>query len=179
MDFTSTTSGFSARAFDEDSTQVLTVRPNVGNSLPQTRPTQNSTIKTETIPPALLANWTRLNSSNFSSLFYTRLLKFAGDRFSSAVKKAPLRAQSLSNFLDFWQLIKPDAREPEFALSKDGSIHAEWFKSNRQHLHLKFLDDKIFFGLFDNGHILEGSENSRVVAKVLSEHPSKPFRWSL
>jgi hypothetical protein len=178
MDVTSTGT-FDLPIFEEEATQGLSMRSSIGSAeIRRFRPPAVTTINTDALPAALTANWTRLNASNFSAKFYTRLLRLAGERFNNAVKKEPLRSESLSNFLRFWEHIKAEAREPDVAISKDGSIHAEWFKSRRQHLDMKFLDDRILFGLIDGDKILEGAESRELVHLILTSHGSKPFQWS-
>jgi hypothetical protein len=138
-------------------------------------------IATETLPTAMVANWTKLKSSALSAQFYSRLLRLASDRFSSAAPHATtaerLRPSSLSDFLDIWSTIKSDAVEPEISLSTDGSLIAEWFKSPDQHLDIKFGRSAVMFGLFNRGHIIEGAEGKDLVVAILRNHSAKPFQW--
>jgi hypothetical protein len=89
-----------------------------------------------------------------------------------------LRPASLRNFLEFWSAIRGGAVEPELALAPDGSLHAEWFKSPRQRLDVRFLDRNLVFGLFTNNNVLEGTEHHNTVALILKAHQAKPLSWS-
>jgi hypothetical protein len=81
-------------------------------------------------------------------------------------------------FLAFWATIKDAAFEPELALTPDGSLQAEWFKSSRQRLDLTFAEPKIFFGLFAPNDIVEGAGDIDTVTLILKTHRVKPFMWS-
>ena len=88
-----------------------------------------------------------------------------------------MKVSSLNRFLHFWSLIRDDAVEPELALAPDGSIHAEWFKSLRQRLDIRFTDPNVRFGMFTNNNILEGADKLSTVAQILKDHHAKPLTW--
>jgi hypothetical protein len=156
----------------------VSVRP-PGRLISPRRPPQQDIVGTDALPAALAANWSKLRTSGLSPKFYSRLMRLASDRFSSAPppKQEKARSSSLSDFLDFWSVIRMDAVEPDLSLSNDGSIVVEWFKSNDQRLDIKFGETGVLFGLFNKGNVLEGSETKELVASILMNHSARPFQW--
>lgn len=132
------------------------------------------------LPEAVSASWTRIAQADISVRLYSRLVRLAsqpdGWRGPGSLS---LRPSSLKRFLEFWTMVRNEAREPELALAPDGSLHAEWFKSHRQRLDVRFAEPKVIFGLFAGNSILEGADNLKTVAQILMQHHAKPLAWSL
>lgn len=135
-------------------------------------------IASGSFPLAIAANWSSLLEAEISKAQFARLVRLGSvpDGWRGAGSQS-LRAKSVLDFLKFWSLIKDHALEPELALAPDGTLHAEWFKSPKQRLDARFVDNKIVFGLFSSGTILEGAEDPGTVAFLLLQHPSKPLLW--
>jgi len=133
----------------------------------------------DTLPTSLLANWGRIAQANISVRMYNDLMRVAtrppGWRGPGSLA---LRPSSLKNFLEFWSAVRDGASEPQLSLAPDGSIHAEWYKSARQRLDARFLDQKVIFGLFANKSILEGIEPRELLVTILKAHHAKPMTWS-
>jgi hypothetical protein len=89
-----------------------------------------------------------------------------------------MRAGSLKSFMDFWALVRSEAKEPEITLASDGTLHAECFSSYRKRLDAKFSERDVVFGLFANDKIVEGVDNVQTVAQILKLHLSRPLSWS-
>jgi hypothetical protein len=134
---------------------------------------------TDSLPPPIRDNWSRIGRASFSRPLYARLLRIAGRsngwRGTSSIA---LTSNSLRNFLEFWRRVRSVAVEPELALAPDGCLHVEWFKSRQRHLDAKFADQKVIFGLFNGRNILEGAEDRDSVVAILTSHRSKPLTWS-
>jgi hypothetical protein len=154
---------------------------------PTARPSSNSvstavTVNTEVastdaIPPSIWQHWNELLEANISTRLYSDLVHLASVQ-SGRRSGIGLRADSLKSFLEFWNLVRTDAVEPELALAPDGSIHAEWFKSPHNRLDVRFASQKVFFGLFTSSNILEGVDRLETVAQLLKLHPAKPLSRS-
>lgn len=135
-------------------------------------------LTTDALPDALSANWSKLTAANLTKSFRSRLLTLASDRLGTSPSEIRgLRPKSLSDFLDFWDDVKEHAVEPEITVSRDGSLVAEWFKSEKERLDIKFADRALLFGLLDKGAILEGAQGIDLVSKILLDHDSKPLKW--
>jgi hypothetical protein len=132
----------------------------------------------EALPSSIAAVWGEITQADVSTALFDRLVRLAtakdGWRGAGTLS---LRASSVSDFLKFWNLIKTYAVEPDIALAPDGSLHAEWFKSAKEHLDARFVGGKIVFGLIANKTVLEGADNFAVVAALLLQHPIKPLQW--
>jgi hypothetical protein len=132
-----------------------------------------------TLPEAILRSWSRIARANMSVRMYGDLVRIAnqppGWRGPGSLR---LRPASLKNFLEFWSIVRNDAAEPELALAPDGTLHAEWFKSQRQRLDVRFLEHKVVFGLIASNSILEGAEQQNTVAQILKSHHAQPLSWS-
>jgi hypothetical protein len=109
---------------------------------------------------------------------YANLVKLARapDGWAGANSKA-LSSPALLRFLDFWQLVRDEASEPLLTLAPDGSLVAEWFKSVRQRLDVRYSSRSVIFGLITPKNILEGAESAETVATILKLHPQKPLSW--
>jgi hypothetical protein len=109
---------------------------------------------------------------------YGRLVKLASasDGWAGPNSKA-LNAAAISRFLNFWQLVKTESAEPSLTLAPDGSLMAEWFKSERQRLDVRYSLRGVIFGLVSPKNILEGAESAETVATILKLHPQKPLSW--
>lgn len=135
---------------------------------------------TEALPPALEDNWIALALSGLSERAYERIQILArkpeGWRGSSS---KPLRSDSLGDFLTFWNIVRPYAKEPEFALTPRGHIQAEWHKSWKRHLELEFVGNgRVFYGLFDKNSVHEGVGGLEELCGILQSRGSKPLRWT-
>jgi hypothetical protein len=109
---------------------------------------------------------------------YSNLVRLASapDHWAGPNSKS-LDAASIARFLDFWLLVRDDANEPSLTLAPDGSLIAEWFKSVRQRLDMRFSNRAVVFGLISPKNILEGAESAETVASILKLHPQKPLAW--
>jgi len=144
----------------------------------ESRPVESAS-SSNSLPMSILANWSKIARANMSVGMYADLVRIAGAqdgwRGSGSLS---LRSESLNDFLEFWSTVRDDAVEPEVALAPDGSLHAEWFKSMRRRLDVRFAKQRAFFGLFTNDGILEGVDHLNAVAQILKSHHSKPLTWS-
>jgi hypothetical protein len=132
---------------------------------------------TDAIPPAIRANWGRIARARLSERMYESILRIATAR--EEVRAPALAPISLAQFLEFWRKVGTDAVEPELVLASDGTIHAEWFRSARQRLDVRFTTGgKAIFGLFATTGVLEGADSADAVATWLAMHPARPLRWS-
>jgi hypothetical protein len=140
----------------------------------QTPPLPSSTA----LPEVIRANWGGISEADISPAMLDDLVRLAmfpdGWRGPGTLS---LRSRSLNDFLEFWTAIREDAVKPELALAPDGTLQAEWFKSFRQHLDARFVQNKVYFGLFSNSEIWEGVQSATALANYLKDHPAKPFRW--
>jgi hypothetical protein len=134
---------------------------------------ENQPATTNTLPPSIAANWGSVARARMTRHMYARLLRVAASRSSA------LTAKSLADFFDFWVRVRAASAEPEFALAPDGTLSAEWFKSQRQRLDVQFAGRKVIFGLFAHNDILEGAQSLQTVAELLKNHPSKPLQWKV
>jgi len=103
--------------------------------------------ETNLLPESIFESWGSINRVGMSVRMYGDLVRLASvrDGWRGPGSRA-LRAGSLKSFLDFWALVRSDAKEPEIALAPDGTIHAEWFASNRNRLDAKFSERVWFSG---------------------------------
>jgi hypothetical protein len=109
---------------------------------------------------------------------YGNLVKLAGtpDGWAGPHSKG-LNVAAINRFLSFWQLIRDEAVESVLTLTPDGCLMAEWFKSDRQRLDVKYSPRAVIFGLITPKNVLEGAESAETVATILKFHPQKPLRW--
>jgi hypothetical protein len=128
---------------------------------------------TDTLPSSIAANWGSIAKARMTQHMYDRLLRIA------ALRSSALTAKSFADFFDFWVRVRAASAEPEFALAPDGTLSAEWFKSQRQRLDVQFAGRKVIFGLFAHNDILEGAQSLQTVAELLKSHPSKPLQWKV
>lgn len=133
---------------------------------------------TGALPEIISANWGDIVNAGISLRMYGDLIRMAavpsGWRGPGSLALRPI---SLRNFIAFWSAIRDVAKEPELTLAPDGSLHAEWFKSPRQRLDVRFSDQNVFFGLLNHNSILEGAEHPNTVAEILKLHHAKPLTW--
>lgn len=136
-------------------------------------------VSTASLPSAISASWSRIAQANMTVWMYAKLVRLAaqppGWRGPGSLALRPL---SLKNFLEFWGMVRDSAEEPELALAPDGTLHAEWYKSARQRLDVRFAHPKILFGLFTGNSVLEGADNLKTVAQILKLHHAEPLSWS-
>jgi hypothetical protein len=145
--------------------------PAVTSSVVQASPTSS-------MPDAISANWGNILRARLSENFKARLTRIAGRREPGL---PPLASRSLAEFLEFWLLVRPVAVEPEVSVAPDGNLMAEWFRSTRYHLDLRFVPGRVIFGLISGANVSEGSEsltNLPNVANYLKIHSSQPLKWS-
>jgi hypothetical protein len=134
---------------------------------------------TNLLPETILNNWGSIVRGAMSVRMYGDLVRLASfqDGWRGPGSRS-LRAGSLNNFLRFWGLVRSYAKEPEIALAPDGSLHAEWFASERKRLDAKFSERDVVFGLFANTVIVEGVDDVKNVVQILSLQRSRPLSWS-
>jgi hypothetical protein len=163
--------------FAESGTRITKLMDSVGATRAETKP-RFSQIGTEAAPRTIVAAWGAIRQARMSFEMYGKLVRLAsvapGWRGPGAQS---MKVWSLNQFLHFWSLIRDDAVEPELALAPDGSIHAEWFKSARQRLDIRFADANVHFGMFTNNNVLEGADKLATVAQILKDHHAKPLTW--
>jgi hypothetical protein len=181
MDFSTTLTKVKPIPFPEEGAQAISAVDNVRDR----KPTQTEVSETPPIPSAnslpdsILSSWTRIARAGMSVGMYDDLVRIAARPPGwGGPSSLGLRPASLRNFLEFWSSVRDAASEPELTLAPDGTLHAEWFKSARQHLDVRFLEQRVIFGLFANNSILEGAEHRDMVAQVLKAHRAKPLSWS-
>jgi len=139
MDFSTGLAGFKSISFPDEGTQATDALADVRNqSAPEVQPGPESqnVPGADTLPETILTSWSRIARANISVRMYDDLVR-------AATRPPGLRSGSLRNFLEFWSAVHDVAVEPELALAPDGTIHAEWFKSARQRLDVRFLDQKV------------------------------------
>jgi hypothetical protein len=129
---------------------------------------------TGSVPPAIRGNWGLIAKARLTERMYSSLMRVA----TANSPYSALTPKSLRDFFTFWAIIRNVAAAPEFGLSPDGTLTAEWYRSQRQRLDVRFLDRKLIFGLIVNNNILEGAEVASTVAALLKNHPSKPLLWT-
>jgi hypothetical protein len=130
-------------------------------------------------PSQISINWTRLSRSGLTTEAYLRLFKIATrkDGWRGPGSRA-LRSAPLAGFLNFWSLIREQAREPEFTLLPNGHLGAEWYKSSHRHLDMEFVDDQLaYFGFFSGATEIEGKADIRTIAQLLTTESVHPLRW--
>jgi hypothetical protein len=134
---------------------------------------------TGALPNTISETWGDIVNAGMSVGMYGDLVRMAtvpsGWRGPGSLA---LRSISLKNFIAFWLAIRDIAKEPELTLAPDGTLHAEWFKSVRQRLDVRFADKNVIFGLLNQDKIVEGAEQPNTVAEFLKLHPAKPLSWS-
>ncbi|MGE0118569.1 MAG: hypothetical protein AB7S71_12455 [Dongiaceae bacterium] len=134
---------------------------------------------TTSLPQTMLLSWSDLLEAGITRRLFDRLTRIAMQPAGwRGPTSKPLRHESLKLFIKFWSTVREDAVEPELALTPDGSLQAEWYKSDRQRLDVTFVEPKAIFGLFGTNSILEGAEPATTVAALLKGHPAKPLQWS-
>ena len=180
MDFGTNISELRSIAFPDEGAKASLTTPDAAE--PPVRraslPNKQEPSSANTLPSALLSMWSRIAHANMSVRLYDDLVRVAGqpDGWRGPGTMA-LRPSSLKNFLDFLLLVRDVATEPELALAPDGSLHAEWYKSPRQRLDVRFGEHNVVFGLLTSNNILEGAENQEMVALILKCHKAQPLKW--
>jgi hypothetical protein len=178
MDKKTTTSSPPAIAFVEDNTRAIDLTDDIQDSAFAQRPYGSSVAATASLPESITANWSRIAKADMSLGMFNRLVRLAAQPGGwRGPGSAPLQPSSLSRFLTFWTIVRDEAKEPELTLAPDGTLHAEWFRSEKQRLDIGFSDPKIVFGMITGNSILEGAENLITVAQILRHHQARPFAW--
>ena len=174
----STTSTISTEPFDADSgAGTLLVTPRFQSPVASAR-SQRNTISTDAIPSAVTGAWGAIARANMSTRMFGQIVRLsnAPDGWAGVNSKA-LSAAAILRFLDFWQLVRDQASEPSLTLAPDGSLVAEWFKSTKQRLDVRFSLRGAIFGLITPKNILEGVESAETAATILKVHPQRPLSW--
>lgn len=139
-----------------------------------------SRFDTSLTPEAILGNWELLARSGLSEVSYHRVYSLAelkeGWRGSGS---QPLSAESLKGFLEFWDLVKDGATEPEYTLLPNGALQVEWYKSDDSFLEIEFGSEAVFFGLFDGDHVIEGKDSLINLAGTFRDRESHPLQWEV
>jgi hypothetical protein len=144
------------------------------------RPPQIEQLGTGTLSNAIMANWGKIIKAQLSERMYAKIENLAvgpGSMIGSNVGR-PLDAKSLGDFLDFWTHVRSIAVEPEITSAPDGTLHAEWYKSDRQRLDARFTVNSVMFGLIAGTKLIEGAETPETVASLLRNHPAMPLQWT-
>jgi hypothetical protein len=135
------------------------------------RPEGREASGTQSMPPALEANWHEINAAQFSVSFRARLARLAGlpDGWNAGSGKK-LSVASLSLFLSFWTKMPARADEPETTLVPNGHLQAEWYKSTKQFLKIEFCDEEfLIYGLINGKRVHEGRATVKELLGLLSE----------
>ncbi len=132
-----------------------------------------------TVPIPIASNWSMLARSGIGVPLRARLVTLAkldsGWRGSGS---RSLQSASLRVFLEFWNLIRGSAVEPQITLTPAGHLQAIWRRNSKRNLDLEFVtSEKIYFGLFDGSNIHEGVDTANELAAMLLTRPSKPLKW--
>jgi hypothetical protein len=185
MDFTTNIIDQTISLADEDSGATV---PILGPSKPPLQHSANTVVNTyvardvsstNALPDSISSSWSKIAQANMSVRMYENLVRIASARDGwRGPGSHSLRAASLTDFLEFWSLIRDEASEPELSLAPDGSIHAEWFGSLQRRLDVRFGERKAFFGLLTSSSIVEGADHLAAVAQILKAHRFKPLSWS-
>jgi hypothetical protein len=208
MDFGTNISDLEAVAFPEEGTRAADAIPNVHDKNWRERqervaaarvpvdlrrversivasglldiPDNVAAVEAGQMPASLLALWTRIARANMSVSMFEKILRIASQPVGWQGRGSrELQSASLKGFLDFWDVVRSDAAEPDLSLVPDGSLLAEWFQSERQRLDVRFVNNLVLFGLFANNRILEGAEQLPTVVQILKSHQSKPLAWGV
>ena len=135
--------------------------------------------QSNSLPPAIVSNWSRLATATLSEAAYKKIFRMArrGDGWRGKGSRS-LRPSSLRNFLGFWAMVCRVASSPQFALMPNGHIQALWSQSDRRRMDLEFAEDnRVYFGILDGRRQHEGIEGMQVLKELLLAHPSKPLGW--
>jgi len=135
---------------------------------------------TEAIPDAILQNWQVLANAKLSEPAYLFVSHLAGEPLGwRGPDSRPLRSGSLANFLMFWSAVRERAIEPDFVLTPDGNLQAEWYKDNNHFVELEFQPGhQLLFGLFNGESVIEGCAKTSEVTAMLAIQDFKPLKWS-
>jgi len=135
---------------------------------------------TETIPDAIRQNWQIMANAELSEQSYLFISHLARKPWGwRGPGSRSLRTGSLANFLSFWSGVKEEAVEPDFVLTPNGNLQAEWYKDNSHFVELEFRPDhQIFFGLFDGKLVLEGQAKAAEVNALLGIKDYRPLKWA-
>ena len=133
----------------------------------------------DTLPPAIAANWSRLALSGIGTALYTRLVNLAkreaGWRGSGS---RALDGSSLQTFLNFWKMVRGYAVQPQVVLAPNGNMQAIWQKSSKKILDLEFAEgNRVYFGLFDGASVQDGVDAANELARALLNRSSEPLKW--
>jgi len=134
---------------------------------------------TEVVPDAIFQNWQALANAKLSEKSYLFLFHLARKSWGwRGAGSHPLRSGSLANFLAFWSKAREESVEPDFVLTPNGNLQAEWYKDNSHFVELEFQSDhQILFGLFDGKSVIEGREKAAEVNAMLGIKDFRPLKW--
>jgi hypothetical protein len=137
-------------------------------------------VSSSAMPSAILHSWGNIAKAQMSVVFYRRLVQLANAKAGwRGPGSKPLDAVAIKTFLRFWTLVRENAAEPELSLVPDGTLLAEWRKSDHHRLDVRFASQLTFFGLLTPKNVIEGADSMSTVATILSLHPLKPLSWQL
>ncbi len=144
------------RASSAETSQSPTSHVGTGRELPNA------------VPDAVENNWVLLAKSKTLTKIYGRILRLAQEAESPG--RAALRPGSLRTFLSFWDVVSVLAPEPEFTISRNGSLVAEWHRSWNRHLDVEFKEHgMVLYGLFIGKTVSEGRDKADTLARRLIE----------
>jgi hypothetical protein len=163
---------------DSSTTALTPVTSRLGRLAATQAKAPDQSPNTDAIPTSITGSWGAIARAHMSVKMYANLVKLARapDGWAGARSRA-LSAAAILRFLDFWLLVRDEASEPLLTLAPDGSLVAEWFKSVRQRLDVRYSPHGVIFGLITPKNILEGAESAKTVATILKLHPQKPLSW--
>lgn len=133
----------------------------------------------ESLPVSIRENWQSFATSGISVQLFTRILDLSTlqDGWRGANSKG-LTAGSLRSFLQFWRLVRNDAKEPFTTVAPNGNLYCEWHSSWKRHLDIEFVSGgSVYFGLFHNDQVVEGREKLKSLAAMLRARDKYPLNW--
>jgi len=133
------------------------------------------------IPDAIGESWQALANSGLSETSYLFLLKLARkDQGWRGFGSLPLSGHSLSQFLNFWQIFRAHALEPEFALMPNGNLQAEWYMDDTHFTELEFkANGSLLFGVFDGASEFEGAASLDELKPLLMARNYRYLSWRI
>jgi hypothetical protein len=136
--------------------------------------------RSNAVPEPIANNWTKIVSSGISPSLFRRLLALGArpDQWRGPGSSA-LTNDAVAAFVTFWEAVRNEAVEPSLALTSSGGIEAQWYRSPREHLHIRYRSpERVFVSLFFRPErIWEGVDTAESVARHTREHDSRPLTW--
>lgn len=139
--------------------------------------------KVDTIPDSLLRCWNLLRESELSGDTFRQIVSIASSRLLRGDQGLrPLSTKTLKAFLNFWELARDQATEPEITISPKGNLQAEWRRDEGNFVVLEFQPSgDIFFSLWQDNYVIEGSKAAkkmRELVHVFGALEDNPLGWS-